>query len=137
MHGLVSDREVWVCLLQGIDNFSREKVKELARFGRNGSPEVKAEVVKAAGRKMERSFPWNRIKVSVEGWGGTSDTVEVHGGALRELTTRGAHPTLTEVASMVGSSFTIQEVHWGNSINDVSTALTLSKCVRGACEAAG
>ena len=42
LHGLVCDREVWVRLLQGIDNFSMEKVDELARFGSNGSPEMKA-----------------------------------------------------------------------------------------------
>ena len=33
LHRLVCDREVWVRLLQGIDNFSKEKVEELARFG--------------------------------------------------------------------------------------------------------
>ena len=52
LHRLVCDREVWVRLLQGIDNFSKEKVEELARFGScNGSMEMKAEVVKAAASK--------------------------------------------------------------------------------------
>ena len=73
MHGLVCDREVWVWLLQGVGNFSREKVKELARFGSIGSPEMKAEVVKAAARKMKPSDNFYRIsiKVSVKGWGDT------------------------------------------------------------------
>ena len=119
------DREVWVCLLQGIDSFSKEKVEELARFGSNGSPEVKAEVVKAAGRKMKPSDRWYRIsiRVSVTGWGGATDTFEVDGDAL---TTRGAHLTLTKVASMVGSSFTIQEVQQGAASR--SAELILSRC---------
>ena len=130
LHRLVCDREVWVCLLQGIDSFSKEKVEELARFGRNRSPEVRAEVVKAAGRKMKPSDRWYRIsiRVSVTGWGGATDTFEVDGDALRELTTRGAHLTLTKVASMVGSSFTIQEVHCSKSISNVSAELILARC---------
>ena len=130
LHRLVCDREVWVCLLQGIDSFSKEKVEELARFGSNGSPEVKAEVVKAAGRKMKPSDRMYRIsiRVSVTGWGGATDTFEVDGDALRELTTRGAHLTLTKVASMVGSSFTIQEVHCSKSISNVSAELILARC---------
>ena len=41
LHRLVCDREVWVPLLQGIDNFSKEKVEELAWFGSNRSPEMR------------------------------------------------------------------------------------------------
>ena len=129
MHRLVCDREVWVRLLQGIDNFS--KVKELARFGSIGSPEVKAEVVKAAGMKMWPKildFARISIRVSVTGWGGTTDTFEVDGEALRELPTTDAHLTLTKVASMVGSSFTIQEVHCSKPLRDASAEAILSQC---------
>ena len=124
------DREVWVWLLQGIDNFSKEKVEELARFGSNGSPEMRAEVLKAALRNMKASDHRYRIslKVSVMGWGGRPDTFEVDGDAMRELTTRGAHLTITKLASLVGSCFTIEEVHCSKTISNVSTQLILSQC---------
>ena len=130
LHRLVCDREVWVWLLQGIDNFSKEKVEELARFGSNGSPEMKAEVLKAALSKMKPSDHRYRIslKVSVLGWGGRPDTFEVDGDAMRELTTRGAHLTITKLASLVGSCFTIEEVLCSKTISNVSTQLILSQC---------
>ena len=70
LHGLVCDREVWVHLLQGIENFSMEKVDELARFGSNGSPEMKAEVVKALSSAnldliLDRKFFQTSLLVSV------------------------------------------------------------------------
>ena len=70
LHRLVCDREVWVCLLQGIDNFSKEKVEELARLGSNGSPEMKAEVVKALSSAnldliLDRKFFQTSLLVSV------------------------------------------------------------------------
>ena len=69
LHRLVCDRDVWVRLLRGIDNFSKERVEELARFGTNGSPEMKAEVVKAAASRMKPSDDRYRVnaKVSVKG----------------------------------------------------------------------
>jgi len=55
LHRLVCDRVVWFQLLQGIDNFSKKSVEELGRFASIGSPEMKAEVVKAAAGKMKPS----------------------------------------------------------------------------------
>ena len=132
LHRLVCDREVWVPLLQGIDNFSKEKVEELARLGSNGSPEMKAEVVKAAASKMKPSdhrYMIN-IKVSVKGWGDTPDTVEVDGEAMKEpnMEVGTGNLTLSWVASTVGASFTIQELHCSRSISDVKTKLILSRC---------
>ena len=130
MHGLVCDREVWVWLLQGVGNFSREKVKELARFGSIGSPEMKAEVVKAAARKMKPSDNFYRIsiKVSVKGWGDTPDTIEVDGGAMKKDLTflRSEHLTLPWVATTMGVSFNLVEVHCSRSISNEE--LILSQC---------
>ena len=47
---------------------------------------------------------------------------------MREVTTRGAHLTLTKVASVVGSCFSIQEVHCSKSISNAPTELILSQC---------
>ena len=125
LHRLVCDREVWVWLLRGIEFFSEEKVKELARFGRNGSPEMKAEVVKAVGSKMKPGRrPDITIKVGVQGWGDTLDTFEVDGDAMTELATRGT-PSLPRVASIVGSCLNIQEVYCSTSGMPVHLALSV------------
>ena len=125
LHRLVSDRKVWVLLLRRIDNFSKEKVEELARFGSNGSPEMKAEVVKAAASKMKPSDNRYRVdvKVSVKGWGDTPDTFEVDGDSIGEAV---QELTLTRIASIVGASFTIEEVRCNKSISNAET--TLSRC---------
>ena len=154
LHRLVCDREVWVWLLRGIDNFSKEKVEELARFGSNGSPEMKAEVVKAAANKMVPSDNRYRVnvKVSVKGWGDTPDSFEVDGDSIGEavqqltmeersgkltltrvqavqrltMEDRLGNLSLTRVALTVGAIFTIKEVHCSKSISDSSTASILS-----------
>ena len=119
LHRLVCDREVWVWLLRGIEIFSEEKVKELARFGSKGSPEMKAEVVKSAGGKMKPGMrPLITIKVGVQGWGDTLDTFEVDGDAMTELATRGT-PSLPRVASIVGSCLNMQEVYCRTSVMSV------------------
>ena len=106
-------------LLRGIEIFSEEKVKELARFGSKGSPEMKAEVVKSAGGKMKPGMrPLITIKVGVQGWGDTLDTFEVDGDAMRELATRGT-PSLPRVASIVGSCLNMQEVYCRTSVMSV------------------
>ena len=139
LHRLVCDREVWVRLLEGIDNFSKEKVEELARFGScNGSMEMKAEVVKAAASKMKVSDNRYRVdvKVSVKGWGDTPDTFEVDGDSIGEATDEYAflwedkseNLALAKVASTVGASFTIEEVHCNKSISNEE--LTLSRCLK-------
>ena len=118
LHGLVCDREVWVHLLQGIENFSMEKVDELARFGSNRSPEMKAEVLKAAASKMKVSdHRCINIKVSVKGWGDTPDTFDVDGEAMEKF---------TRVAFEVEASFNIVEVWCRRSISDSSTASLLT-----------
>ena len=127
LHRLVCDREVWVWLLRGIEIFSEEKVKELARFGRNGRPEMKAEVVKAVGGKMKPGRrPDITIKVGVQGWGDTLDTFEVDGEAMTELATRGT-PSLPRVASIVGSCLSIQEVYCSSSTSVMPVHLALSE----------
>ena len=112
-------------LLRGIEKFSEENVKELTRFGRNGSPEMKAEVVKAVGGKMNPLDPWITIKVGVQGWGDTLDTFEVDGDAMTELATRGT-PSLPRVASIVGSCLNIQEVYCSSSTSGMPVHLALS-----------
>ena len=135
LHRLVCDREVWVQLLQGIDNFSKEKVEELARFGSSDSTlEMKAEVVKAAAREMKPSDHRYRInvKVSVSGWGDTPDIFEVDGDSMEEFTmvARSRNPSLTSVASTVGARFNIVEVHCTKSISDYSTRRILSEIAK-------
>ena len=53
------DKEVWVHLLQGVDDFSEEKVDELVRFGGAMGPDtflpeikMKAELLSAVASKM-------------------------------------------------------------------------------------
>ena len=70
MYRLVCDKKVWLWLLEGMDNFAKEKVEELARFGSNGSPEMKAEVVKALSSAnldliLDRKFFQTSLLVSV------------------------------------------------------------------------
>ena len=98
---LVGDREVWVTHLQGISQFSKEVVEELAIFGIKGSPEMMSEVLKAAGSRMQ--FPFNadvRVKVAIQGWGAPV-TMDVAGENLEEL---------TGVAQTVGAKFIMEEV---------------------------
>ena len=136
LHRLVCDRDVWVRLLRGIDNFSKERVEELARFGTNGSPEMKAEVVKAAASRMKPSDDRYRVnaKVSVKGWGESPDTFEVDGvsigEAVQNLTMEGRSEklTLARVASIVGASFNIEEVHCNKSISNAE--MTLRRCAK-------
>ena len=103
------DREVWTHLVHAVPKFSKEKVDELARFASDGCSEMKAEVVKAAARKMVLSEEKYRIdvKVSVEGWGDAPDTFEVKGEDIKKL---------TEVASTLGVSFCIRELKCSRSI---------------------
>ena len=52
LFALVCDRVVWRHLLRKTDEFSKEKLYELAVFGKKGSPEMMPEVVKEAARRI-------------------------------------------------------------------------------------
>ena len=98
---------------------------------------MKAEVVKAAASKMKPSDHKYRVKVkvSVKGWGESPDTVEVNGDFIGEAVLdpwpwtredRAEKLKLARVASIVGTSFTIKEVHCNMSISNAE--LTLREC---------
>lgn len=116
---LVLDREVWRWLLQGITDFTEEKVDELVGFAVNRGPEVMGEVLRAAARSFEPfnpsspNFP-GRIQLSVsvdQGWGGpdTFKLAEIH---LNKLDT---------VAEAVGAKYNIVEV-------DMAQCLPRKRC---------
>ena len=116
---MVLDREVWRWLLQGITDFTEEKVDELVGFAVNRGPEVMGEVLRAAARSFEPfnpsspNFP-GRIQLSVsvdQGWGGpdTFKLAEIH---LNKLDT---------VAEAVGAKYNIVEV-------DMAQCLPRKRC---------
>ena len=62
------DRNAWVHLLQGVDDFSKEKVEELVRFGGNRGPEMMAELLGAIACKMKVHRHNRNVKVSIKGF---------------------------------------------------------------------
>ena len=140
---LVCDRVVWRHLLKKTTEFSKEKLEELAVFGKKGSTEMMLEVVKEAARRIpfcqnlcvppskdiqeeerERFMQEflmtyrTRVKITVAvqaGWG-TGETFEVDGKRLQEL---------TKVAQAVGAKFTMEEVEIIISIEERKATLKM------------
>ena len=72
MQRLVCDREVWRWLLRGVEEFTDERLEELAVFGSKKGPEVMAEVLLAFARTFEPVGDRDGcylVTVSAEGWG--------------------------------------------------------------------
>ena len=105
---LVRDREVWRHLLRKTDELTKEKLEELVEFGSSQIPEMMAEVLKEAARRMSRPgndpvkmrVGYPKMMLSIQGWG-SPGLYEVYADHLEEL---------NQVATTVGSSFTILEV---------------------------
>ena len=68
LHRLLCDRNAWVHLLQGVDDFSKEKVEELVSFGGNRGPEMMAELLGAIACKMKVHRHNRNVKVSIKGF---------------------------------------------------------------------
>ena len=107
---LVRDREVWRHLLRDTDDLTKEKLEELVGFGSSQIPEMMAEVLKETARRMSRlvndpvkmRVGYLKMMLSIQGWGSPGVyAVYLYGDHLKKL---------LQVATAVGSSFTILEV---------------------------
>ena len=135
LYRLVCDRQVWRSLLKDISEFSKEKVEDLLLFATEGgpdmtpemtkgSPEMLPEILKEAARRIkfcdrrlgseqaseqgqgDEGGIIKRVKIAVAVQGWDSETFEVDGTRLEEL---------TGVAEAVGEKFVMVEVHDFNS----------------------
>ena len=136
LYRLVCDRQVWRSLLKNISDFSKEKVEDLLVFATEGgpdmtpemtkgSPEMLPEILKEAARRIkfcdrrpgseqaseqgqgDEGGIIKRVKIAVTVQGWDSETFEVDGTRLEEL---------TGVAEAVGEKFIMVEVHDFNSL---------------------
>ena len=95
-------------LIRETDELTNEKLEELVEFGSSEIPEMMAEVLKEAARRMSRlgndpvkmRVGYPKMKLSIQGWG-SPGVYEVYADHMERL---------LQVATTVGSSFTILEV---------------------------
>ena len=109
---IAAEMQYYRWLLQGVDDFSEEKVEELALFAVNRGPEVMGEVLRAAVRRfavVSASCFHGGIHLSVsvdQGWGGP-DTFKLTMFQLKGL---------NSVAKSVGITYNIVEVDMAHCV---------------------
>ena len=143
LHRLVCDKPVWRNLLNGIDNFTKERLDELVKFvGDKGSSGLKTEVLKEVASRF-RIYPgaddyscgkkggWCgekclfKVTVSMGGWGGAPATFAMGESQLVEL---------HSVAEAVQAEFTIKEV---KTFQHLRCDMKTIKLIRGLVEQQG